>query len=1085
MSDFSGMLSQILWLVVIDAVFLAICGGFVALLAYTRRPAFAVLKRNFVGYFSNPTGYVFLLLFVFLTSAFAFCVHKFFANNLANLDQLNNVIPYIMLGFIPTITMSIWAEERRQGTDELLLTLPAGDFDIVVGKYLAAAAIFTVSLLFSQLSSYAVLVSLTFGEVDSGLLFTTYLGYWFMGLAMLSVGMVASFLTNNLTVGFVLGALFNVPLVFAKTADLVIAKANVSSMVSRWSLAAQFDDFGRGVISLASATYFILVAVIGVYLSIVLIGRRHWFNSSEGQSKWRVLGYSIVSLVSGFGILALLLYAWSGNDALGTSDAFARFGFATVLAILAGLAIGLTSVSLVSVIIGFTNPEWIRRNMFDQYVVRAMSLIGIVFGLTYTLANYDYARLDMTQGDVSSLSPDTIKLVENLNNQYPIVIDAYIGAQLPERYTKTEYNLRSLLKEFKSLAGAGIQVNIYDNLDRSSEEAREAESQYNITPKRIQYLAKGAIRDEQVILGVGFRCGLEKVSVPFLDYGIPVEYELVRSLTTVAQAEREHRKKVFVVNTDAQMTGGFTMAMMQPQQIPEQQIIAELKKQYAVEQLDLTEPLDLSKVRKGDVILVVQPSSLGPQQLSNLVDAVKKGVPTAIFEDPSTSFMGFVPGTMQPKRPPGGMFGGGAPQPKGDIHLLWKAIGISALGADSGAASALSQLGGSPIDCVWQDYQPYKSLQLEQLGPDFVFIRNEQPASSDAKPAYNPEQPAVAHIEEMLFPVPGGVIRASDASGFDFTELIRTGDREAGRWTAADVDANRMDPNADDRKRGQPTGKQYVIAMEIKGKAASSDDKTKEDEEESAKKGQESAKGDDEKSNGEGKSDGNDDKKKSANAFVPGPIHVIYTADIDCLANVFVELRSNPNNEMMGDVKFNFENVSYVLNTIDYLSGDDRFLAIRTRKFSHPTLRAVEMQTENASAKTQEEIRRFMAELKEKSEAIDKERDEAIKKVRDELEKAQKGNDYNKIQSLIQQVTFQEEQRKRKADSEKKDLERRIQQNINEIERRNEQEVQRIQNTFKAWALLLPLLPPLLLGLVVFARRRVKEREGISKERMR
>jgi ABC-2 type transport system permease protein len=1091
MSDFTGMFSQILWLIVIDVVFLAICGGFVALLAYARRPAFAVLKRNFVGYFSNPTGYVFLLLFVFLTSAFAFCVHKFFANNLANLDQLNSVIPYIMLGFIPTITMSIWAEERRQGTDELLLTLPAGDFDIVVGKYLAAAAIFTVSLLFSQLSSYAVLVSLTFGEVDSGLLFATYLGYWFMGLAMLSVGMIASFLTNNLTVGFVLGALFNVPLVFAKTADLVIAKANVSSMVSRWSLASQFDDFGRGVISLASATYFILVAVIGVYLSIVLIGRRHWFNSSEGQSKWRVLGYSLVSLVTAFAILALLLYAWSGNDALGTSDAFARFGFAAVLAVLAGLAIGLTSVSLVSVIIGFTNPEWIRRNMFDQYVVRAMSLIGIVFGLTYTLANYDYARLDMTQSDVSSLSPETIKLVKTLNNQYPIVIDAYIGAQLPERYTKTEYDLRSLLKEFKSLAGAGIQVNIYDNLDRSSEEAREAESQYNIAPRRIQYLSKGAIRDEQVILGVGFRCGLEKVSVPFLDYGIPVEYELVRSLTTVAKAEREHRKKVFVVNTDAQMTGGFTMAMMQPQQIPEQQIVAELKKQYVVEQLDLTEPLDLAKVRKGDVILAVQPSSLGPQQLSNLVDAVKKGVPTAIFEDPATYFMAFVPGTMQPKRPPGGMFGGGAPQPKGDIHLLWKAIGISALGADS--TSALSSFGSSPIDCVWQNYQPYKSLQLEQLGPDFVFIRNEQPASSDAKPAYNPEQPVVSNIAEMLFPVPGGVIRASDASGFDFTELIRTGDREAGRWTAADVEANRMDPKADDSKRGEPTGKQYVIAMEIKGKSGSRDDKKqdeKDDKEDAAKEGEEKAEKDKAKkggakSNDEAKSDDNDDQKKTDNSFVPGPIHVVYTADIDCLASVFVELRSNPNNEMMGDVKFNFENVSYVLNTIDYLAGDERFLAIRTRKFSHPTLRAVEMQTEDASAETQEEIRRFMAELKEKSEAIDKERDEAIKKVRDELEKAQKGNDYNKIQSLIQQVTFQEEQRKRKADSEKKDLERRIQQNINEIERRNEQEVQRIQNTFKAWALLLPLLPPLLLGLVVFARRRVKEREGISKERMR
>ena len=297
----------------------------------------AVFKRNFFSYFANPTGYVFICVFVFLSAISAFWPDDFFNANLANLDQLNKAFAFVMLIFVPAITMSIWADESRQGTDELLLTLPATDFDIVIGKYLAAVAIFTVALLISLLSNFVVLSQL--GKPDLGLYVCTHLGYWLLGLAMLAIGMVASFVTKNLTLAYIFGALFNAPLVLLSYIDVIPGFGHSLTGVRPL-------EFGRpepGVRprdprSFRNRLLSVLTAIM-LYVCMVLIGRRNW--------------------------------ARGDNTAIQGSHFF----------------------------------------------VRALALVGCAVGLVFALQNHD-PRWDATSERLSSLSPDTIKLVQELKEDY-------------------------------------------------------------------------------------------------------------------------------------------------------------------------------------------------------------------------------------------------------------------------------------------------------------------------------------------------------------------------------------------------------------------------------------------------------------------------------------------------------------------------------------------------------------------------------------------------------------------------------------------------------------------------------------------
>ncbi len=991
---------QLLKVLIFDAVVLAIFLACMVPLKNKKYATYAVMKRDFVGYFSNPTGYVFICVFMLLSSIAAFWPDEFFNANLATLDQLNLWFPMIMLVFIPAITMSIWSEERREGTDELLLTIPASDVDIVLGKFFAAVSIFTVALFFSQLTNFLVLLKLSVGEVDVGLFITTYIGYWFIGIAMLSLGMAASFLTSNLTVSFILGALFNAPLVFLLYADRVIPGRSFAQSISWWSYLARFSDFGRGVISFSSCLYFLLVASVGVYLSIIFIGRRHWQGGRDGKS------------------------------------------------------------------------------MLGHYVIRGVAMVLIALGASRFFAYHDWFRFDATSGKVSSISPDTKRLLRGLDTKYPVVVEAFISRSVPEQYVQTRVDLINLLREFDALTGANVQIHVHDNLDTYTDEATFAEDRFGITAQSVLTQSSGTIKQEQLFMGAAFSCGLERVVVPFFDRGIPVEYELVRSITTVANAKR---RRIGVLKTDAQMFGGFNMARMS--QIPKQAVIAELEKQYDVEEVD---PSTAIPEGTYDVLLAVQPSSLNPQGLNNLVTAVRNGQPTAIFEDPYPAMMRQATPTSQPRAPQGGMFGGGRPpEPKGDIRQLWDLLGVDMV--------STPPTGGSLVDAriVWQKFNPYENkLKVQDITPEWVFISADAPGVGED--AFNDSDVVSSGLSQLLFLFPGG-LRDLGTRKLDFVPLCMTGD-ESGEIGFMEYEQNRMNPAALEYLRmSEYTKKRYILGARIRGQLGDAFQMSDSGSpllaqtagpspvaNDSSADNATDAPAEDE-SFQEDESDRNDTEDRAAE------IHVVYVTDIDLLSSQFIQLRAQPDEQ----IKWEFDNVTFVLNILDSLAGDEELVGIRKRRTRHSTLKMVSYQTEDARTKALEKIAGFKADFQSKIEATEKQNAEAQQRLEDKINELQEraqtesGAVRRELMAAMQMRDIEEQQLNMKLQRERERLEAEQERELKVIERDLELGIRKVQTGYKLNAAFLPPIPPLLMGLVVWYYRKKREKEGIVASRLR
>jgi ABC-2 type transport system permease protein len=236
----------------------------------------AVFKREFQGYFATPVAYVFICIFLFCTGIFTFYVGNFFARGQADLKAFFTFHPWLYLFLIPAISMRLWAEERKSGTIELLMSLPVSLAGVVLGKFLAAW-LFTgvaLALTFPMWITVAYL-----GNPDHGVILAGYIGSFFMAGGYLAIGACMSALTRNQVIAFVLSAvvcfLFTVsgaPIVldfFAGWAPQVLVEA-----IASFSFLRHFNAITEGVIDLRDVVYFVSLIALWLFANAIAVEMR-------------------------------------------------------------------------------------------------------------------------------------------------------------------------------------------------------------------------------------------------------------------------------------------------------------------------------------------------------------------------------------------------------------------------------------------------------------------------------------------------------------------------------------------------------------------------------------------------------------------------------------------------------------------------------------------------------------------------------------------------------------------------------------------------------------------------------------------
>lgn len=232
-----------------------------------------IFRREFVSYFVTPVAYVFILVFLVLSSAFTFYLGQFYERGQADLQPFFNFHPWLYLFLVPAVSMRLWSEERKSGSIELLLTLPITLWEAILGKFLAAWAFAGLALI----GTFPIWMTVAFlGEPDHGAIMGSYVGSWLMAGAFLAIGCCMSALTKSQIIAFILSGtaclmfvLAGFPLVLNFFEGWV--PVMILDLIAGLSVITHFTSISKGVVALTDLIYFVSMILLWLFFTRLML----------------------------------------------------------------------------------------------------------------------------------------------------------------------------------------------------------------------------------------------------------------------------------------------------------------------------------------------------------------------------------------------------------------------------------------------------------------------------------------------------------------------------------------------------------------------------------------------------------------------------------------------------------------------------------------------------------------------------------------------------------------------------------------------------------------------------------------------